>query len=107
MFDWLTELVSASAWTYPIVLRLVALDAFFPLVPSETIVITAGVAAYVTALGYFGREAFKDSSWKPLLFSFAVAAAVAGGGEIARRLGMRRARRARSDRNAPDELVRG
>ena len=45
MFDWLTEFVSASAWTYPIVLGVVALDAFFPVVPSETIVITAGVAA--------------------------------------------------------------
>lgn len=46
MFDQFTQLVSsASGWTYGIVFALALLDAFFPIVPSETAVITAGVVA--------------------------------------------------------------
>ena len=46
MFDQFTQLVSdASGWAYAIVLFLAFLDAFFPVVPSETVVITAGVVA--------------------------------------------------------------
>ncbi|HEX6681031.1 MAG TPA: DedA family protein [Gaiellaceae bacterium] len=46
MFDQFTQLVSdASGWAYTIVLFLAFLDAFFPVVPSETVVITAGVVA--------------------------------------------------------------
>lgn len=46
MFDQFTHLVSsASGWAYAIVVLLALLDAFFPLVPSETAVITAGVVA--------------------------------------------------------------
>lgn len=46
MFDHFTQLVSsASGWAYAIVFALALLDAFFPLVPSETAVITAGVVA--------------------------------------------------------------
>lgn len=46
MFDQFTHLVSsASGWAYAIVALLCLLDAFFPLVPSETAVITAGVVA--------------------------------------------------------------
>lgn len=37
------EFVSSSPWTYGIVFSIAALDAFFPVVPSETVVITAGV----------------------------------------------------------------
>ena len=46
MFDHFTQLVSdASEWAYAIVLFIAFLDAFFPVVPSETVVITAGVVA--------------------------------------------------------------
>jgi membrane protein DedA with SNARE-associated domain len=45
VFDTLTNYVSGSPTTYGIVAGVAALDAFFPLVPSETIVITAGVLA--------------------------------------------------------------
>lgn len=45
MFDWMTELVSGSPATYPIVAGFVALDAFFPVVPGETLVISSGVLA--------------------------------------------------------------
>ncbi len=39
------NLVSGSPWTYAAVLAIAALDAVFPIVPSETAVITAGVIA--------------------------------------------------------------
>ena len=46
MFNQFTQLVSsASGWAYGIVFLLALLDAFFPVVPSETAVITAGVVA--------------------------------------------------------------
>jgi membrane-associated protein len=45
VFDWLTQEVSHSPLTYPVVLVAAALDVLFPLIPSETIVITAGVLA--------------------------------------------------------------
>jgi membrane-associated protein len=46
VFDHFTQLVSdASGWAYLIVLFIAFLDAFFPVVPSETVVITAGVVA--------------------------------------------------------------
>lgn len=46
MFDQFTQLVSsASGWAYGIVVLFCLLDAFFPVVPSETAVITAGVVA--------------------------------------------------------------
>jgi membrane protein DedA with SNARE-associated domain len=46
VFNQFTQLVSsASGWAYGIVFLLALLDAFFPLVPSETAVITAGVVA--------------------------------------------------------------
>jgi len=41
----LTALVSASPWTYAVVLGLAAADALFPLFPSETAAIAAGVLA--------------------------------------------------------------
>src|SRR5438270_1367802 len=45
MFQSLTNAVSASGWAYPLIFSLAFLDAFFPLVPSETAVITGGVIA--------------------------------------------------------------
>lgn len=45
MFDWLTHEVSQSAVTYPVVGFAAAADVLLPLIPSETIVITAGVLA--------------------------------------------------------------
>jgi membrane-associated protein len=39
------EFVSASPWTYAVILGVAALDALFPLVPSEATVISAGVLA--------------------------------------------------------------
>lgn len=45
MFDWLTHEVSNSAVTYPVVFVACATDVLFPLIPSETIVITASVLA--------------------------------------------------------------
>ena len=45
MFESLVDLVSGSPWTYAALLAIAALDAVFPLVPSETAVITAGVVA--------------------------------------------------------------
>lgn len=45
MFESLVDLVSGAWWTYPLVFGVAMLDAFFPLVPSETVAITAGVLA--------------------------------------------------------------
>lgn len=45
MFDWLTQEVGQSAVTYPVVFVAAATDVLFPLIPSETIVITASVLA--------------------------------------------------------------
>src|SRR6476660_2116625 len=43
MFNSLTNAISGSPWTYAIIFAIAFLDAFFPLVPSETAVITGGV----------------------------------------------------------------
>lgn len=45
MFDWLSQEVSQSPVTYLVVFMACAIDVLFPLVPSETIVITASVLA--------------------------------------------------------------
>jgi membrane protein DedA with SNARE-associated domain len=45
VFESLTEVVSGSPWTYAFILGIAALDVVFPLVPSETSVILAGVLA--------------------------------------------------------------
>jgi membrane-associated protein len=45
VFDWLTHEVSHSALTYPVVGFAAGADVLLPLIPSETIVITAGVLA--------------------------------------------------------------
>jgi membrane-associated protein len=48
--DSLTELVSSSPWTYALIFAIAALDAVLPLVPSESMLITAGVVAAVSDL---------------------------------------------------------
>ena len=45
MFQSLTDYVSGSPWTYAFLFGVAALDVIFPLVPSETSVILAGVLA--------------------------------------------------------------
>lgn len=51
MFNHFLHLVSdASGWTYGIVFVLAVLDALLPVVPSETVVITAGVVAAAGSL---------------------------------------------------------
>ena len=45
MFDQLVDLVSGAWWSYLVVFAVAYLDAIIPLVPSETLVITAGVLA--------------------------------------------------------------
>ncbi|HEY7197551.1 MAG TPA: DedA family protein [Gaiellaceae bacterium] len=45
MLESLTDYISSSYWTYAVIFGLAALDVVFPLVPSETSVILAGVLA--------------------------------------------------------------
>lgn len=45
MFDSLLDVISNSDWTYGVVFLFAFLDVIFPVVPSETAVITAGVVA--------------------------------------------------------------
>jgi membrane-associated protein len=45
MLDSLVDLVSGSEWTYALILGVAALDAVFPVVPSETTAIAGGVLA--------------------------------------------------------------
>lgn len=45
MFDQFLEWVSGEWWSYAVIFAVAMLDAFFPIVPSESVVITAGVVA--------------------------------------------------------------
>lgn len=45
MFDWLSHEVSGSALSYLVVFIAAGLDVLFPLIPSETIVLTASILA--------------------------------------------------------------
>lgn len=45
MFDQFVDWVSGSSWSYFAIFAVAVIDAFFPLVPSETAVITGGVVA--------------------------------------------------------------
>jgi membrane protein DedA with SNARE-associated domain len=45
MFDQFVDWVSGSSWSYVAIFAVSMLDAFFPIVPSETAVITGGVLA--------------------------------------------------------------
>ncbi len=68
MFDQFTQLVSdASSWAYAVIFLVALLDVIVPIVPSETVVITAGVVAstgdlslglviLAAALGAFGGD---------------------------------------------------
>jgi membrane protein DedA with SNARE-associated domain len=53
MFQSIVDTISGSEWSYAVVFGVALLDGFFPLVPSETTVIAAGVLAAHgdTALG--------------------------------------------------------
>lgn len=44
-FDQLTEWVSGKWWSYLVIFAIAAIDAFFPLVPSETLVVIGGSLA--------------------------------------------------------------
>jgi membrane protein DedA with SNARE-associated domain len=50
LFNQFIDWVSGAWWSYPVVFVVSMLDAFFPLVPSESVVITAGVVASLGAL---------------------------------------------------------
>jgi len=41
-FDQITQWVSGAWWSYPLIFSVAMVDAFFPLVPSETVVIIGG-----------------------------------------------------------------
>jgi membrane-associated protein len=45
MFESLVDVVTASGWVYPLILGIAALDAVFPVVPSEATVIAAAALA--------------------------------------------------------------
>jgi membrane-associated protein len=45
VFHWLTQEVGQSAVTYPVVFAVAGLDVLLPLIPSETVIITASVLA--------------------------------------------------------------
>jgi membrane-associated protein len=45
IFNQFVDWVSGEWWSYPLVFGVSMIDAFFPLVPSESVVITAGVVA--------------------------------------------------------------
>jgi membrane-associated protein len=45
VFEQFVDLVSGAWWSYPLIFSIAMLDAFFPLVPSETVAITGGVIA--------------------------------------------------------------
>jgi membrane-associated protein len=70
-FESFLELVSASPWTYAVILAVASLDAVVPLVPSETTVISAGVLAgagdlhlgFVIAAGAAGAYAGDSSAY--------------------------------------------
>jgi membrane protein DedA with SNARE-associated domain len=45
LFDWITHLVGGNPWTYAVVCAVAAADVLLPLLPSETVVLTASVLA--------------------------------------------------------------
>ena len=45
MFEAFRDWVSGEWWSYPVIFAVAMIDAFFPLVPSETLAITGGVLA--------------------------------------------------------------
>jgi membrane-associated protein len=45
VFDSLVDAISGAWWSYPLIFAIALLDAFLPIVPSETLAITGGVLA--------------------------------------------------------------
>jgi membrane protein DedA with SNARE-associated domain len=45
LFEYWIELITASSWVYPLIVGVAALDAVFPLVPSEATVVAAAALA--------------------------------------------------------------
>lgn len=66
MFDSLLDLVGGSPWAYAAIFAIVTIDAFFPLVPGETSVITGAILAANDHLSVL------------LVFAAAMAGALAG-----------------------------
>jgi membrane-associated protein len=66
VFDWLLEFVGGSSWAYVAIFSIVGVDAFFPVVPGETSVITGGILAAA------------DELHVSLVFASGMAGAVAG-----------------------------
>jgi len=54
VFSQFTEWVSGAWWSYPLIFAVSMIDAFFPVVPSESVVITAGNLASSGDLWLFG-----------------------------------------------------
>lgn len=52
VFESIVDVVVASGWVYPLILAIAALDAIFPLVPSEATVIAAGALAGAGELAF-------------------------------------------------------
>jgi membrane protein DedA with SNARE-associated domain len=50
LFDWITHLVGGSPWTYAVVFAVAAADVILPILPSETVVLTASILAAHGAL---------------------------------------------------------
>ncbi len=71
MFDAVLNTLSSSAWTYLIVIAVVAVDAFFPVVPGDAATITAAILAaeadlsivLVVAAGFLGATAGDNFSY--------------------------------------------
>jgi membrane-associated protein len=53
VFDRIVDAVSGAWWSYPVIFAIAMLDAFFPIVPSETVAITGGVLAGAGDLNLF------------------------------------------------------
>jgi membrane-associated protein len=92
VLDWLTHLIEGSAWAYPAIVALVAMDGLVPMVPGEGAVITASILAAGGHLSF------------ALVLLSAVAGALAGDNAsyaVGRLLGRRAVRRlCRSEKNA-------
>jgi membrane-associated protein len=71
VFDWITHLVSGNPWTYVVVAGIAAADVLFPLLPSETVVLTAAVLAAqgslliwpIVAMAAVGAFAGDNACW--------------------------------------------
>lgn len=57
MFDFLVELVTGTPWVYPVGLAIIVLDSVFPVLPSETLLITGGVLAAGGSISLVGLMA--------------------------------------------------